>query len=592
MDMKSTFRPMTAGEILEAALAGKREDRPESDALGPDMSLASPPGIDHIEDLLATIVAGVLGVASVPRDLAFSALGGDSLTATRVLSRVWRAFEVKLPLSALVPDASVRMLTAAVKRARDANGPREAPFGRRMARGVEEASPNQAAIWFVQSQRGAGALYNIPHCLRLRGPLEAAVLRQSLERVVHLHEALRLRFELRDGRLLQEPSGERARFELPIVDLAETTRDAREEYALSLANAHIRIPFDLVHPPLLRALLIRFGREDHMLVLAIHHIVCDAWSIKLMMRQLGSGCAGVGDEVSHSAALGFLDFVAWQREALNEAEVARLASGWRQALGDTSETMSSLADHPRPKSPSGAGAIEPLELSAEMVRDLRRLSGDQGVTTYMTLLSAFATVLMHRTKVDCVVVGASVANRAQESLEEVVGYLANMLPLRVDCGGDPTMRELLCRVRAAALVAYDHQALPFAQLVRELAPPRRPGVNPLFQVAMILNDMSALSWGDTQVSEVTLHTGTAKLDPTCYLEERAGCLSGYLEYATELFLPETIRRLRVDFELTLGQMLDHMDQPISEVMAFLSSTVSEGEMIMSGYDRAASRGRS
>jgi hypothetical protein len=574
MQAKETFRLCSAGEILKAALEEQREYHAEVGGSGIEESTPLPPGADHVEDLIATIVAGVLGVASVRRDLAFSALGGDSLMATRVLSRVWRAFDVKLPLSILVPDASVSMLAEAVKRARDMGEPTGPPLRKRAVSCAEEVSPSQAAIWFVESLGGADALYNIPHGLRLRGPLDAVALQRSLDQLVRRHEALRLRFELREGRLLQEPCTVHQRFELPTIDLSETRQPAREAQALSLATEHVRVPFDLTRPPLLRALLIKLAPEDHMLVLAIHHIVCDAWSIKLMMRQLSEYRYGDGEP--HSRTLGFLDFIAWQRAMLDEAQVTRLASSWREALGDISEITPSPTDYPRRERPSGAGAIEPVELSAELVDDLRRLSADHGVTLYMTLLSSFAVVIAHRAETDRVIIGSPMANRGHESLEQIVGHLANMLPLCVDCGGDPTIRELLGRVRAMALAAYDRQVLPFAQLVRTLAPTRQPGLNPIFQTALVLNDLSAPPLGQTQVSEVLLHTGTAKLDLTCYLEERAGGLSGYLEYATQLLRPHTVERLRLAFERTLSQMVDYVDQPLSDVIAPLSFGLDTG----------------
>jgi acyl carrier protein len=567
MDLKDV-RLRTAGEVLQAALKVQGEHCSKSGSSGTGVCTPSPQGADQIEDLLATIVAGALGVVRVRRDLGFSALGGDSLMATRVLSRVWRAFDVKLPLSALAPDVSVSMLTTAVKHARDAGGSTELPLGRQTARGAEELSPNQAAIWFVESLDRSGALYNIPYGLRLRGPLEAAALRSSLNRLVRNNEALRLRFELREGRLLQEPCTVQQSLELPIVDLSEMPQAASEIRALSLAEEHVRIPFDLARPPLLRALLIRLSREDHMLVLVIHHIVCDAWSIKLMMGQLSKAYSELAVDASHGLTPGFLDFVAWQRKMLDDAEVTRLVSGWREALGDFSKIPLLPTDYARHESTgSSGGATELVELSPELIGDLRKLSGDHGVTLYMTLLGAFAILISHHAGSDSVIIGSPVANRGQESLERIVGYLANMLPMRVDCGGDPTVRELLGRVRAVALAAYDRQALPFAQLVGELSPPRRLGLNPVFQVALILNDMSAPPLGETQVSEVLLHTGTAKLDLTCYLEEQNGGLSGYLEYPAELFASQTIECLRLDFERTLSQIADYVDQPLSEIMA-------------------------
>src|ERR1700691_763751 len=526
MSVKSPAGPITAGEILHTALAGRGGDRRQLQTPSADSS-ASRTGADHDEDLVAAIVAGVLGVEDVDRNIPFSALGGDSLLATSVLSRVWRAFEVKLPLSALLPDTSVATLGAVVRCERESGGRTTPPLVGRTATGAEEASPNQAAIWVVESLGGVGALYNIPYGLRLDGPLDVAVLRRSLDGLLQRHEALQMRFEVRVGRLVQEPC-ELESLALPIVDLtAVEPATAREARALSLAGEEVRRPFDLGRPPLLRALLIELAREAHLLVLTIHHIVCDAWSINLLLRDLSERYRAAGELERSPTGPGFLDFVAWERALLAGVEGDRLANQWRMALSENAATTRLPTDRERPELPSGAGAIERIELDGELIGALRRCSGSHGVTLYMTLLSAYAVALAQDAGCKCVIVGSPVANRGQESLEGIVGYLANMLPLCIDMSGDPTLRELLVRVRTVTLAGHDHQALPFAQLVRELAPPREPGCNPVFQLGFILNDMTAAPLGDIRVAEVLLHTGTSKLDLTCYLDVRRRGLSGY-----------------------------------------------------------------
>ncbi len=576
----------TAGEILHAALDAQRARRSlplDAQTSGPDRHVASPVGGDHVEDLIATTVAAALGVAVVPRGRSFAALGGDSLMATRVLARIWRAFEVKLPFSAVIPDGTVCSLTEAVQRTRHTGVRARPPLMRRAGRGAQELSANQAAVWLADSAIGPSALYNIPHCLRLRGPLAPSVLQRALGRLVRDHEALRMRFTLRAGRLVQEPCATAA-VPLPSIDLTAASPEERERRAPALATRHVRAPFDLERPPLLRALLIRLGPAEHMLVLVVHHIVCDAWSLKLLMGQLSERCSEEQARTPQARtpqartpqartprgpAPRFLDFVAWQRATSGGRESSRIVAAWRAERHTLLGAPALPSDRPRPAVAGGAGAIVPLVLAPALVGRLRRLSGEQGVTLYMTLLGALAIVVRRRTDSELVIVGSPLANRAHHALGGIVGYLANMVPMRVECGGDPTVRELLGRVRSATLVAYDRQSLPFAQLVRELGPPRTPGANPIFQIALTLNDMSVPTIGPAQVTEVLLHTGTAKLDLTLYLEERAGGgLDGYLEYASDLFDAATIECLRSDLEQTLNGMVDFVDQRLSEMIAF------------------------
>jgi iturin family lipopeptide synthetase A len=562
--MKRASSLRTASEIVKAAL--DRELERDARAPSAPRDATARQRMDHIEELLATIVGGVLGTGHIQSNARFSELGGNSLMATRVLSRVWRAFGVKLPLSTLIPDGSVSSLAGAVRRLRDVDRKIEPVLQSRAECGPMDVSPNQAAVWFLESLGDAGPIYNIPYGVRIEGPLDADALRQSLNELVARHEALQLRFEIQAGRVVQErgPGGRKAG--LPVIDISDRPSAKREVEAMTLASRHVRAPFDLSRPPLIRFLLIKIGPEDHMLVLAIHHIVCDAWSIKVMMRQLSENYSGsVGRR--QAPEFGFLDFVAWQRDALSRSEIARLVEEWRDELQGASDTPACPGHYPRSESISRDGAIEPIELDVDLVRKLRDFSGDQATSLYMTLLAAFAVAVNLHMEKDRVTIGSPIANRQHESFEEVVGYIANMLPMRVDLSGNPTLRQLLARVRSVALAAYDRQDLPFAQLVRELEPSRNPGTNPLFQVALIVNDLSPLPLGPTQVSEVLLHTGTAKFDVTCYLEERDGRLAGYLEYAVELFRPETITRLRMAFERTLEAMLEYVDQPLSECVS-------------------------
>jgi acyl carrier protein len=553
----------TAGAILDAARRGERRPggrREVAVAVGGEEEQA-----DEVEDLVAAVFSAALGIERMPRRAAFTALGGDSLMAISILSRLWRVFGVKLPIRSVVPSGSVATVAAAVRRARRAGLPPPSSVPRRAAAGKEEASDNQAAIWFLESGGEAGPLYNVPCALRLSGPLDVEALRASLRRLVSRHEALRMRFGLDEGRLAQEPV-EVAEVELPLTDLSKLPDPGLR--ALELSDAHVRTPIDLGSPPLIRPQLLRLGPRDHLLVLVVHHIACDAWSIKLMLRELAEAYASpVAPDPT--AAPGFLDFVAWQREMLDGPEGERLLRYWSQALSDV-DPAPLPTDRPRSEGRPHVGDVVPIELDRRAVADLRRAAGDQGMTLYMLLLSAYSIAIGTCLGRHEVVVGSPVANREQESMEEVVGYFANMLPMRVRLDGDSTLGELFCQVRETALDAYDHQALPFARLVREIAPHRHAARNPVFQTALVLNEMTPAPFAGLGVAETIVHTGTAKLDLTCYLEERrGGGLEGHLEYASTLFVPATAQRVRTTFERALDEAAAFVGRPLSELQARL-----------------------
>lgn len=555
----------TAGAILAAALreerrtAGRRE---VAVAMGGEEEQQ----VDEVEDLVAAVFSTALDVERVPRSAAFTALGGDSLMAISILSRLWRVFDVKLPIRSVVPSGSVATVAADVRRARRAGLPPPASVPRRAAAAKEEASHNQAAIWFLESGGEAGPLYNVPVALRLSGPLDVEALRASLCRLVGRHEALRMRFALDEGRLAQEPI-EVAEIELPLTDLSKLSDPG--PCALELSDAHVRTPIDLSSPPLIRPQLLRLGPRDHLLVLVVHHIVCDAWSIKLMLRELAEGYASPAGPDRPPAAPGFLDFVAWQREMLDGPEGERLLRHWSQVLSDV-DPAPLPTDRPRSERRPYVGDVVPIELDRRVVADLKRAAGDQGMTLYMLLLSAYSIAIGTCLGRHEVVVGSPVANREQESMEEVVGYFTNMLPMRVRLDGDSTLGELFRQVRETALDAYDHQALPFARLVREIAPQRHAACNPVFQTALVLNEMTPTPFTGLSAAETIVHTGTAKLDLTCYLEERrGGGLEGHLEYASTLFMPETAQRVRTTFERVLDEAAAFVGQPLSELQARL-----------------------
>lgn len=559
----------TAGAILDAALRGERRTSGGRQIAAP--GAGEEPG-DEVEELIAAFFSAALGVERVPRGAAFTALGGDSLMAISILSWIWRDFGLKLPIRSVVPGGSVATVAAAVSRARRAGLPAPSSVSVGAAAEKELASDNQAAIWFLESDGEAGPLYNVPSALRLSGPLDVEALRVSLERLVSRHEALRMRFGLDGGRLMQEPI-RAAELQLPLTDLAGAPDP--ELSARELASAHVATPIDLDRPPLIRPQLLRLGPQDHLLVLAVHHVACDAWSIKLMLRELAEAYSspGLPGRTSPSAPR-FLDFVAWQREMLDGPEGERLLRHWGEALSGVDPTPLPT-DRPRSEAHPSVGDVEPVELCPQAVGELRRVAGGQGMTLYMLLLAAHSIAIGACLDRREVVVGSPVANREQPTAE-IVGYLANMLPMRIRLGGDPTLRELFARVRSTALDAYDHQALPFPRLVRELAPPRQAGCNPIFQTALVLNEMRPRPFGDLSASEVILHTGTSKLDLTCYLEERdGGGLEGYLEYASGLIGAATARRIRAAFESVLAEVGARVEQPLSEMEARLEEALDD-----------------
>ena len=313
---------------------------------------------------------------------------------------------------------------------------------------------------------------------------------------------------------------------LPIVDLR--AQPDPEGAAARLLAAEAQRPFDLAAGPLVRALLLRLGDEEDLLAVTLHHVISDAWSLRILLRELAAlyrAFAAGEPSPLPVLPLQYADFAHWQREQLAGERLKIELAHWRRVLDGAPETLDLPVDRPRPAEPTFAAGRRPLALPEALTADLRALARRQGWTPFMVLLAAFDALLARLTGQRDLVVGAPIANRNRLETEGVIGFFTNTLALRLDLAGDPSFRALARRARTVALEAYAHQDLAFERLVEELAPRRQRGVNPLFQVLLALNDVPSiehLELPGLAVEEVEVATGDAKFDLTLFLAERAG----------------------------------------------------------------------
>ncbi|HEX7242084.1 MAG TPA: condensation domain-containing protein, partial [Longimicrobiaceae bacterium] len=504
---------------------------------------ASPAPRTPAEDLLAGIWGEVLGLGGVGTRDDFFALGGHSLLATQVVSRVRRAFGVELPLRALFEAPTVEALARRVEAARaDGSGvaaPPVTPVGRE---GPLPLSFAQERLWFLEQMRPGEGAYTIPVALRLTGALDAAVLEGAVTELVRRHEALRTVFPARGGRPVQvvrpaEPVS------LPVESSVDVPGVVREEMVR---------PFDLEAGPVFRARLARLGADEHLLLLTMHHVVSDGWSVGVLLRELGAlyRALAAGEPPSlPEPPVQYGDFAAWQRAHLTDEVLDGQLAYWRSRLAGAPPVLEIPADRPRPPVPSFRGASHAFVLPPELAERVRAAGRAAGATPFMLLLAAFQLLLSRYAGEDDVVVGTPVAGRTRTELEGTVGFFANTLALRGDLSGDPTFAELLARVRETTLGAFAHQDLPFERLVEELRPGRDLSRNPLFQVLFVLQNTptGALDAGELRISVEPVESTASKFDLTLALEERGGALAGTLEYAAELFDPATVERMTAHF---------------------------------------------
>jgi amino acid adenylation domain-containing protein len=547
------------------------------------------------EQSLAGLWAELLGCEreAIGAEDSFFDLGGHSLLANRLVSRVGRAFGVELPLARVFGAPTLAALAAEIAA--------QSPAGRALgaATAAEPAAPPASAsapladdaaataaatvlsfaqerIWFLSQLAPDGAAYNMPGTLRLRGSLGAvgrAALGGALHEIVRRHQILRSAYPVAaadSGQPLQVVLPHRG-LALPLVDLAELAHPAAA--ARRLAAELGRRPFALASGPLLRTVLLRLAADEHLLVVVLHHIVGDGWSVAIFLRELAAlQAAFAAGEPSPlpELALQYADFARWQRGWLDDAALAAPLAFWRQALAGAPPRLALPLDRPRPATQSFRGARLAVPIPAPLAAALRGVARQAGATLFMALLAAFDVLLWRWSGESDLVVGVPVANRDRVEIEGLIGCFVNTLALRVELSGDPTLEQVLARVRQASLDAFAHQEMPFEKLVEALAPQRDPSAPPLFQVALAAQAPwapppapprtppgSAPPAGEAAglaLEPQAIDIGTAKFDLTVEAEEAPGHLALAFEYCLDLFDPATMLRLAARYRRVLDAL--------------------------------------
>ncbi|HEX6911547.1 MAG TPA: condensation domain-containing protein, partial [Longimicrobium sp.] len=405
----------------------------------------------------------------------------------------------------------------------------------------------QQRLWFLETLEDVGTTYHMPLRLHLAGPLDAAALRRALDGVVARHEALRTTFGEVDGRPVQRIAAARPQggFALAEHDVRGAADPRAALDALLAGDGAAR--FDLAAGPLIRGVLVRVAHEEHVLLVNMHHIVSDGWSLGVFARELGAlyGAFRRGEpDPLPALATQYADYAAWQRRHVTGELLERQAGYWERALAGAPELLELPLDRPRPRKQDYAGDSVPLELDAELTAGLRALSLRHGTTPFMTLLAGWAVVLGRLSGQADVVVGTPVAGRERREIEDLVGFFANTLPLRVDLSDAPTVAQLLAQVRARALEAQQHQDIPFDQVVERVRPARSRAYTPLFQVMFVweADGDTAPALAGLTVAQGAAGTPTSKFDALLALGERDGRICGELEFATALFDRATVER--------------------------------------------------
>ncbi|WP_343242121.1 amino acid adenylation domain-containing protein [Streptomyces sp. SID9727] len=533
------------------------------------------------EQLLCEAFADVLGLPQVGIDDNFFDLGGHSLLATRLVSRVRSTLQVELPLRVVFESPSVAALAPRLSKADRA----ALPLVATVRPDLVPLSFEQRRMWFLSELEATNASYNIPLALRLEGPLDRSALQSALRDVVERHEVLRTVFPAPEGEPHQRvlAPGE-YRCDLTVTDLTVTgateAGTPQANVATALAEAASR-PFDLGAEIPIRATLFEVGPDEHVLLVMLHHIAGDGWSMRPLAQDLSTAYAAraLGRAPGWSALpVQYGDYTMWQRELLGADDdptsvVAQQLAYWKKTLDGAPQQLDLLTDRPRPTTLTHRGGVVELTVPAELHEALARLARAEGVTMFMVLQTALATLLSRLGAGSDIVLGTAVAGRTDSAMEDMVGFFVNTVVLRTDLSGSPTLSGLLHRVRETGLEAFAHQDVPFERLVESLAPARSLNHHPLFQVMLVLqnNEGADLGLPGLSVNAMPVTDRPAKFDLDFTFEERfttdrrpAGLL-GHIVYARDLFDQHTVEEFGSMLHRVLAAMAADPRQSADQV---------------------------
>jgi hypothetical protein len=419
-------------------------------------------------------------------------------------------------------------------------------------------SLGQMRLWFQEQLHPGMPTYNVPVALRLAGPLNVSALEESFQRILERHEILRTSIATLHGQPVQMIAPEAA-LSLPVMDLSGLPGPEREASVLRIAVEQFRRPFELVRAPLMRASLLRLGREEHVLCMTMHHLIMDGWSVGVLFEELAAfyaaACSGARAGLPE-LPIQYADFAMWQRSSMDGARLDRELAYWKAQLLGAPPVLELPNDQPRPAAQTYNGASRTFLLPAALQKELREMAARERVTMFMLLLAGFQVVLHFLSGgEEDLVVGTDYAGRSCVETERLIGFFVNQLVLRTDLSGNPSFRELLRRVREVTLGAFAHHDMPFEKLVEALRPVRNPKYLPLFQAKFVFQNAPEMAWNfpGLRVSPVQADPGFAKFDLLLEFRESSAGLEGLFQYNTDLFSASTANRILQHVETILRE---------------------------------------
>ena len=554
---------------------------------------------NDVERQIAEVWQSVLGLKGIGAYDNFWELGGNSLLATQVVSRIKERFHIPFPLRALFELPTIEKLGEKVAQLQrelpdlgagpESSGELQGPIRRVDRNGKLALSYSQERLWFIHELEPENASYNNPAGIRIQGPLDVEALQRTVQEIVRRHESLRTRFVSVNSEL-QQVIDPNLSVELPQIELSHLPQAEREVEAQRLLREDAQQPFDLARGPVFRTKLLRMASHDHVLFFNMHHIVCDAWSIGVLVREVSAiynSFSNGQPSPLPEIEIQYADFSAWQREVLSGPVVKRQLEYWKQKLAGV-EPLMLPTDRPRSVIQRPDGATTRFMLPIELTESLKIVSRKEGATLYMILLAAFQSLLGRYSGQSEIAVGSPIAGRLRTETEGLIGVFINTLVLLTDLSGQPDSMELLRRVKETTLEAYANQDVPFEQLVEVLMPQRDLTRSPLFQVLFVLQNVPwrALELGAAKMLPFEIDSGAAQFEMSLMLVETSSGMEGSVSYNTDLFDAATISRMIDHYLMLLSGIVENPKQPVAWLPLL---TAEEKELVVEKWNRTESQ---
>jgi non-ribosomal peptide synthetase component F/NRPS condensation-like uncharacterized protein len=525
----------------------------------------------EIEEWIAKAWSETLGVERIGVEDNFFKLGGHSLLATQFISRVREKFKTDIPLTPMFEQPTVAHLAHWIEKTLSGSPAQSAAPIKRVPRsGSLPVSLAQQRLWFIEQLDPGNVAYNLLGAVRLKGKLDTAALEQAFTEIIRRHESLRTTFAIGDDGTALQNINVPEPFRLSRTDLRHLSAEEREREARAMGQADAGRPFDLTNGPLLRVALLQFDTEEHVVILTMHHIVSDGWSVGVLfweVAKLYEAFFAGKDSPLPELPIQYSDYAIWQRQYLHEGALDGQLGYWLKQLDGAPPLTRLPSDRQRLGVPGFHGANELFTIPESLTNSLMEFSKDEGVTIFMTLLAAFKALLHRYSGQEDLIVGTDIANRNRIETEGLIGFFVNLLALRTNLSGDPSFRELVRRVKVVTTGAYAHQDVPFEQIVSSLRPDRSVSKTPFVQVLFVMQNAPTppVTLPGLSLEQLPFYTETAEFELIVSIEEGAQGLTGSFAYSSDLFDRSTIVRIQKELRTLLQCALVNPDQPLSSL---------------------------